>query len=613
MAPSHHLHRAFTLGPFFRPLKARSTTPFKFPALIHLSHRRLHCSLPHQPHSPNSSKNQRAQTTNHYVVDAESFYFSLLENSATKSHLSQIHAQLIVYGLCENGFLITKLINVGAGFGEIQYARKVFDEFPDPDVFLWNAVIRGCSMCSMYRDVVEFYSRMQSAKVSPDRYTLPHVIKACRETGLLGVGRTVHGKMVRCGFGVDVFLENGLVAFYGKCGRVDRAKVVFEGMVDRTIVSWTSIISAYVQHGYAIEALRTFGEMRKEDVRPDWITLVSVIKAYTDVKDLEHGKSVHGCVIKMGLEMEEDLLIALTALYAKCGGVMVARRLFDLMDTPSLILWNAMISGYTVNGYAAEAVELFKEMVRKKVEPDSITVSTAISACAQVGSHELARWIDGFINSIGFRSDLHVNTALVDMYIKCGNMDLARAVFDRTDDKDVVMWSAMIMGFAVHGQGNEAIELFHAMSRAGVWPNGVAFLGLLTACKHSCLVTEGWDFFHSMKDYGIIPRQQHYACLVDIFGRAGYVEDAYNFIASMPSQPGLTVWGALLSACKIHRHLALGEYAAKQLLLIEPQNIDHYVQLSNLYASARMWDQVSDVRRQMKERGLCKDLGYSQI
>ncbi|GAB2275035.1 hypothetical protein Dimus_009803 [Dionaea muscipula] len=605
----------------FRRLDVGSIVSFKFPTLITLSQsRRNHSPLAQRLDSPNSFENERVHAIANYhdachASGTDSFYFSLLDNSTTTCHLNQLHAQLLVSGLRENGFLITKLINVCAGIGEILYARKVFDEFSDPGVFLWNAIIRCYNMCNMFSHVAEMYLRMQWTEVHPDPFTLPYVLKACREMGLLGMGRAVHGQIFRYGFDCDVFLQNGLVALYAKCDRIDRAKVVFDCMDDRTIVSWTSIISAYAQHGHAIEALRTFKEMRRQaDAKPDWITLVSVLRAYTDVEDLEQGRSVHGCIIKMGLEFEQDLLISLTASYAKCGQVAAAKSLFDLVANPHLILWNAMISGYAKNGYASEAVELFKEMIAKNVEPDSITVTAAISACAQAGSHELSRWIDGYIiNSSGYGNDLFVNTALVDMFAKCGNMDLARAVFDRTDDKDVVMWSAMMMGFALHGQGNEAIDLFCAMNRAGVWPNDVTFLGLLTACKHSGLVREGWDFFHSMIDYGIEPRHQHYACVVDLLGRAGYINDAYNFITCMPIQPGLTVWGALLSACKIHRHVALGEYAAEQLFLIDPRNIGHYVQLSNLYASAGMWNQVSEVRKLMKEKGLSKDLGYSLI
>ncbi|KAH7576817.1 hypothetical protein JRO89_XS01G0156600 [Xanthoceras sorbifolium] len=344
---------------------------------------------------------------------------------------------------------------------------------------------------------------------------------SCSGLPSLQMGRRVHGQIFRHGFEVDVFVQNGLVAFYAKCGQITRARIVFDKLVDRTIVSWTSIISGYAQNGQPMEALRIFSQMRRMNVEPDWIALVSVLRAYTDVEDLEQGKSVHGCVIKMGLELESDLLISLTAMYAKCGQVTIARSLFDLKKIPNVILWNAMISGYAKNGYTEDAVELFREMISKKIKTDSIT--------------------------------------------------------------------------------------------AGVPPNDVTFVGLLTACNHSGLVDEAWKLFHCMKDYGIEPRHQHYACVVDLLGRAGYLDQAYDFIMNMPIEPGVSVWGALLSACKIHRHVELGEHAAEHLFSLDPYNTGHYVQLSNLYASAHLWNRVAKLRVLMREKGVTKDLGYSLI
>ncbi|KAL5793956.1 hypothetical protein ACOSP7_002550 [Xanthoceras sorbifolium] len=548
-----------------------------------------------------------------HSFDPDSFYASLIDKSTNKRHLNQIHARLSVSGLHESGFLITKLVNVSSNLGEIRYASKVFDEFPDPDVFLWNAIIRCHSRHNLFGEALQLYSRMQAAWVSPDGFTLPLVLKACSGLPSLQMGRRVHGQIFRHGFEVDVFVQNGLVAFYAKCGQITRARIVFDKLVDRTIVSWTSIISGYAQNGQPMEALRIFSQMRRMNVEPDWIALVSVLRAYTDVEDLEQGKSVHGCVIKMGLELESDLLISLTAMYAKCGQVTIARSLFDLKKIPNVILWNAMISGYAKNGYTEDAVELFREMISKKIKTDSITVSSAILACAQLGSLELAKWMDDYIGKSEYRNDVIVNTALVDMFAKCGSVDLARMVFDRARDKDVVTWSAMIVGYGLHGRGQEAIDLYHAMKQAGVPPNDVTFVGLLTACNHSGLVDEAWKLFHCMKDYGIEPRHQHYACVVDLLGRAGYLDQAYDFIMNMPIEPGVSVWGALLSACKIHRHVELGEHAAEHLFSLDPYNTGHYVQLSNLYASAHLWNRVAKLRVLMREKGVTKDLGYSLI
>ncbi|KAJ1443143.1 Tetratricopeptide-like helical domain superfamily [Sesbania bispinosa] len=246
--------------------------------------------------------------------NSDSFYASLIDNSTHKRHLYQIHSQLVVSGFQHSGFLITKLVNGSSNLGQICYARKVFDEFCYPDVFMWNAIIRSYSRNNMFRNTIEMYSWMRRAGVHPDGFTFPYVLKACTELLDFGLSCLVHGQIITYGFGSDVFVQNGLVALYAKCGHIGMARVVFNGLYDRTIVSWTSIISGYAQNGEAQEALKMFNQMRNTDVKPDWIALVSILRAYTDVDDLEQGRSLHGCVIKIGLEAEPDLLISLTAL-----------------------------------------------------------------------------------------------------------------------------------------------------------------------------------------------------------------------------------------------------------------------------------------------------------
>lgn len=545
----------------------------------------------------------------------ESHYTALLEKSRNKTHLNQVHAQLYTCGLQNNGFVTTKFIHVSCNLGEIRYARKVFDEFLEPYVFLWNAIIRGYSSHNMFVEAVDMYNAMQQACVSPDSFTFPHVLKACSGLMAIRFGQAVHGQVFRHGLETDTFVQNGLVALYAKCENIYLARIVFNGLHDRNVVSWSSMISGYSHNGQPTEALKIFSEMREQNVKPDWIVLVSALRSYSDVEDMEQGKSVHSLVIKMGLENELDLRIALTSMYAKCGQVLTAKLLFDQLEFQDVILWNAMISGYAKNGHADEAMELFRKMITEKnITPDSITIRSAILGCAHAGSLEQARWMDGYVyNNSKYSDDLFVNTTLIDMYAKCGSVELARAVFDRTLNKDIVLWSAMIMGYGLHGQAREAIELFHTMKSVGICPNDVTFIGLLTACKHSGLVQQGWEFFHSMADYGVQPRHQHYSCMVDLLGRAGYLEKAYDFIQNMPIEPGVSVWGALLSACKIYRHVSLGEYAAERLFSLEPLNTGHYVHLSNLYASLQMWDGVTRTRLFMKEKGLIKDLGYSSI
>ncbi|CAH8361725.1 unnamed protein product [Eruca vesicaria subsp. sativa] len=313
-------------------------------------------------------------------IDSDSFYASLINSSTHKPHLRKIHARLFVLGLQFSGFLITKLIHASSAFGDICFTRKVFYELPRPQIFPWNAIITGYSRNNLFRDVLLMYSKMQLARVSPDSFTFPHLLKACSGLSYLQMGRLVHAQVFRLGFEGDGFVQNGLIALYAKCRRMGSARAVFEGlpMFKRTVVSWTAIVSAYAQNCEPVEALEIFSQMRKMDVKPDWIALVSVLNALTCLQDLEQGKAFHASVVKMGLETEPDMHISLNTMYAKCGQVETAKILFGKMKSPNLILWNAMISGYAKNGNAKDAIDMFHEMINKRVEPDTISITSLL-------------------------------------------------------------------------------------------------------------------------------------------------------------------------------------------------------------------------------------------
>ncbi|XP_047940843.1 pentatricopeptide repeat-containing protein At3g12770-like [Salvia hispanica] len=285
-------------------------------------------------------------------IDAESFFTSLLQKSTRKTHLLQIQNQLIVHGLQRNGFVITKFINRSFELKEIDHARQVFDEFPERHVFLWNAVIRGYSMHKMFDKVLEMYSAMQNAFVNPDAFTFPYVLKACGDLPESRFGRAVHPQILRHGYDDDAFLRNGLLSFYVKCGESASARAVFDRMKVKDVVSWTLIVSGYVQNGEAVEALRVFRNMRESGVNLDWIASVSALKACSDVGDLNQGRCLHGLVIRMGYEVEPDLRVALVSLYAKCGEAMAARSLFYEATAVDVMLWNSIISGFAKSGYA---------------------------------------------------------------------------------------------------------------------------------------------------------------------------------------------------------------------------------------------------------------------
>uniref|UniRef100_A0A0E0M2E9 Pentatricopeptide repeat-containing protein n=1 Tax=Oryza punctata TaxID=4537 RepID=A0A0E0M2E9_ORYPU len=549
---------------------------------------------------------------------------------ARPSHIHQLHARLLVSGRlrCPSPSLAFALAllraacRVRASPCLRPLARHLLDQIPRPTPLpplLLHAAARLASRLRLPSLALRYYVALRTHHPAflPPAPAIVDVLKSVR-------GRAAHAHALRVtAHAGDIrFLHNTLIAMYFACGDVQRARLVFEGMRDRDVISWTSLISGLVQNGSPLQGLQQFATMMHCDVRPDFVVLVTVVKAFMELDNLPGAESAHSLVVKGGFHDEQDVMVTLTAMYASFGCLVAARALFDMVPTQqvNVILWNAMISGYSKNGFASEAVHLFKhmQMVARNLAPDSITLRSVIFACAQLGSTELAAWMEDFVRHSEYREDVLVNTALIDMYAKSGSIAHARAVFERmhVDDRDVVVWSALITGYGVQGLVNEACTLFQDMKLAGVRPNDVTFLGLLSACNHAGAVEKGWSYFHSMKpEYGIEPQHQHYACVVDLLSRAGQLDRAYQFILNMPIKPEMTVWGALLHGCKMHGHsnMAMAECAAQHIFELEQSNAGHYVQLANMYASAGMWSQVAGTRVTMRERGVTKATGCSFI
>ncbi|WVZ65294.1 hypothetical protein U9M48_014685 [Paspalum notatum var. saurae] len=541
------------------------------------------------------------------------------------AHVHQLHAHLLVSGRLNGSpalaalALLRTACRVRASPCLRPLAHHLLDRIPHSSPDLLHAAARLAFRLRLPSLAFRRYLSLRARHPSflPPAPAIADVLKSAP-------GRAAHAHALRVAArAVDArFLDNTLIAMYFACGDAWRARQVFEGMCDRDVVSWTSLISGLVQNGCPLHGLRHFASMMRGVVRPDFVLLVSVIKAYMELDDLPGATGAHALVVKSGFDDELDVVITLTAMYANFGCIVAARALFDRVPTPrvNVILWNAMISGYSKNGLAKEAVELFKRMRKfaRSMTPDSVTLLSVILACAQLGSIELTEWMEAYVQGSEYRDDVFVNTALIDMYSKAGSIAHAHTVFERmhVQERDVVVWSALIAGYGMHGHVKEAVTLFEDMKRAGVKPNDVTFLGLLSACKHAGAVDKGWSYFRSMKhEYGIEPRHQHYACVVDLLARAGHLDRAYRFIMGMPIKPELSVWGAFLNGCKMHGHsdIALAECAAQHIFELQQSNAGHYVQLANLYASAGMWSHVAGVRVTMRERGVSKETGCSSI
>ncbi|ERN19002.1 hypothetical protein AMTRI_Chr10g8520 [Amborella trichopoda] len=423
---------------------------------------------------------------------------------------------------------------------------------------------------------------------------------------------------------------------------MDYSQLVFEQVSRPNAFLWTTLIRAYALRG-GPEAFLLYNRMAALGTpRPISFTFSALFKACSAS---QQGKDIQAHTLKLGFDSDLYVQNTLIDLYVRCGCVNDARRVFDTMPTRDIISWTAMIvayakggdmeaarclfdslphkdmvswtamlSGYAQNAKPQEALQLFEEMKAAGVPIDEVTLVGAINACAQLGVLHLARQIHSLVMDYGGPESVVVGSALIDMYAKCGSLKEAYQVFEKMTVKNVFSYSAMIGSFAMHGHGRAALRLFSQMQATDIPPNSVTFIGVLAACSHTGLVEEGVQCFATMQDeYRISPSADHYACMVDLLGRAGRLEEAHELLKTMPIKPHAGVWGALLGACRIHGNANLAEVAAKHLFEVEPDGIGNYVLLSNIYAAAKRWDDVRRVRKEMRGRGLRKNPGCSWV
>ncbi|XVF68369.1 hypothetical protein PTKIN_Ptkin10aG0199900 [Pterospermum kingtungense] len=389
---------------------------------------------------------------------------------------------------------------------------------------------------------------------------------------------------------------------------------IFSRIRSSNVFIWNTMIRGYAESENPKPALQLYYQMQASCIEPDTHTYPFLFKSIAKLADARVGETVHSTVIRNGFDSLVYVQNSLLHMYAACGLVDSAYKVFELMAERDVVAWNSVINGFAFNGKPNEALTLFREMWLEGVEPDGFTVVSLLSACAELGALALSRRVHVYMVKIGLTENLHVNNALLDLYAKCGSIREARKLFDEMKERNVVSWSSLIVGLAVNGFGEEALQLFKDMEREGLVPSEVTFVGVLYACSHCGMVDDGFNYFMRMKEeYGISPRIEHYGCMVDLLGRAGLVKESYEYIQNMPLQPNAVIWRTLLGACTIHGLLTLGEYARAQLLQLEPGCSGDYVLLSNLYASEQRWYDVHILRTKMLREGVKKIPGYSLV
>ncbi|CAI0394663.1 unnamed protein product [Linum tenue] len=386
-------------------------------------------------------------------------------------------------------------------------------------------------------------------------------------------------------------------------------------MPERDAVLCNTMVSGLGRSSRFEDSIGIFRRMVSGDgPKVDCTTVISVLPAVAELQDMRLGLEVHCLAIKLGFYSHVSVLTGLISLYSKLNEMDSARRTFDESSEKTLASWNAMISGYAQNGLTEAAVSLFQEMQMSNVSPNPVTITSILSACAQLGALSLGQWVHGLIKSNKFDSNIYVSTALIDMYAKCGSIVEARRLFESIPNKNDVTWNAMISGYGLHGHGQEALKLFHEMVSSGTPLTRITFLSILHACSHSGLVKEGEQIFKSMKrDHGFEPISEHNACMVDILGRAGKLKEALDFIEGIPGDPGTPIWSTLLGACMVHKDTNVARMASEKLFESDPGNMGYYVLMSNIYSSDKNYPGAAFVRQVAKKRNLSKTPGCTLI
>lgn len=533
--------------------------------------------------------------------------------------------------------------------GDLPRARHLFDKIPEPGLPTWTVLISAHTQHGFPKKAMEMYAELLARNIKPDVLLLLSVAKACAASVDLVKAKKVHDDATRFGFDKDVLLGNALIDMYGKCKFVDGARRVFDDMVVRDVVSWTSMVSCYVNSGMFRNGLLVFREMGMCGIRPNSVTVSSVLPACADLKELKSGREVHGFVVKNAIEGNVFVSSALVNMYASCLSLKQAQLVFDNMSRRDAVSWNVILTAYFLNQECEKGLALFYRMRNEGVKLNHASWNAVIGGCVHNGQNELALDVLGQMQNSGFKpnqititsvlpaftnleslragkeshgyifrhwfiEDIMTATALVFLYAKCGDLDLSRRVFNMMPRRDTIAWNTMIVANAMHGNGEEVLMLFHKMLDLGIKPNSVTFTGVLSGCSHSQLVDEGLLIFQSMSSkYSVEPNKDHYSCMVDVLSRAGRLKEAYMFIQKMPIEPTPGAWGALLAACKVYKNVELGRIAASWLFEIEPDNPGNYVSLYNVLVTAKMWVEASKTRKMMRDRGIAKTPGCSWV
>ncbi|KAJ4895737.1 Pentatricopeptide repeat-containing protein [Raphanus sativus] len=529
----------------------------------------------------------------------------------------QLHTQVIKLEPSSSLFAQNALIAMYVSFGRITDARKVFCGIPVKDVISWGSIIAGYSQLGYEFEALGHLKDMLSYGVfQPNEYIFGSSLKACSSLLRADYGSQIHGLCIKSGFSEDAFAGCSLCDMYARCGFLSSARRVFYLIERPDTASWNVIIAGLANNGYADEAVSFFSQMRSSGYAPDATSLRSLLCGQTNEMGLRQGRQIHSFIVKYGLVTDLSVCNSLLTMYSCCSDLYCCFKMFeDLRNEADSVSWNAILTACLRHEQPAEVLRLFKMMLVSECVTDHITMGNLLRACVEISSLKLGSQVHCYNFKTGLVLEQFIINGLIDMYAKCGSLEQARRVFDSMDDnKDVVSWSTLIVGYAQSGFGEEALTLFKAMKSSGIEPNHVTFVGVLTACSHVGLVEEGLKLYAIMQsEHRIAPTKEHCSCVVDLLARAGHLDEAEKFIDEMKLEPDVVVWKTLLSACKTQGNVDLARKAAENILNIDPFNSTAHVLLCGIHASSGNWEDAALMRSSMKRHDVKKVPGQSWI
>lgn len=521
----------------------------------------------------------------------------------------QLHGFVVKTGLESNCVVGTSLVDMYGEFGDVNGMEMVFDGISFVDTAVYNAMSVACLKNNALEETaLDYFRRLMWEGLSPNECTFSSVLKACSGLKSCNLGVMIHGLVMKSTFRRDLVVNTALTDMYMKCGNVEEGCKVFDGMPERGTVSYNSMISGHGRRGNFDEAINLFIEMKRLRKSVDLSTFIALLSS---CPGREWPVYVHA--IKHGFRLNSMVQNALLDGLLKKGSAEEALELFDKIKERNVVSWTTIISGLTQLDQHLEAIKLFKAMNSTETTPNSFTFSSVLKACGILASLDQGRCIHASIEKSGIM-DEYVKSSVLDMYSKCGALADSRRLFDGLASKDIVSWNTMITAYAKHGHGLEAISLYKMMTMHNIDPNHVTFVSLLSGCSHCGLIEEGIDLFEVMvAKHGIEHLMEHYACMVDLFGRAGMLGRARDCISDMPFEADASVWAVLLAACKLHGNVEMGQMAKDRIMGMKGQDNPSVVIMSNMYSEVGKWDYAEKSRRRIGVGGAGKQPGFSWV